>query len=199
MRLFIFNKLEQRLNRIRCDKGNFFYCHKSAGDLKDLPGAPAFNHIGLWNDNTARLTQIRPLIPPAIFIEFLPVSWSPLAHNAFHGDLMIRLHIISATLADTDSYRDDALERFFIIRALKSALLGFNACDEESGLSFSTFAHLESITDHAHDQVIEDIESWRTHCIDASGTLSSDNITTPHNVTLDMGDIFADSFSEEMV
>lgn len=83
---------------------------------------------------------------------------------------MLRLHVITTTVATAEAgnrYRDKALERFDIIDALTQALLGFSYDD---GIrQVGTMRAYESETDHDHGEVCEDIESWVTHCRDASG------------------------------
>lgn len=200
MRLRIFTDLEARLSRVRLVDDKYIHCRPKRDPDAKLPGVPAINHVGLWNENTARLTQMRPFNPPGIFVEFLPVLWSPLSRGAVHGDMTVRLHFVTATLAQTDTpYRDEALRRFRLIRAVKLALNGFSGGADEQGRSFSQFQYSGSDTDHNHEQICEDLEEWRTHCIDCSASVDDGYILTPRNVTLDTGDIFADAFSEEMV
>lgn len=210
MRLRIFTDLEARLSRVRLVDNKYIY-HRPKRDpnalstqslcpAEKLPGVPAINHVGLWNENTARLTQLRPFNPPGIFVEFFPVVWSPLSRGAVHGDMTVRLHFVTATLAQTDTpYRDEALRRFRLIRAVKLALNDFSGGADEQGRSFSQFQYSGSDTDHNHEQICEDLEDWRTHCIDCSATVDDGYILTPRDVTLDTGDIFADAFSGEMV
>ena len=82
MRLRIFTDLEARLSRVRLVDDKYIYCRPKRDPDAKLPGVPAINHVGLWNENTARLTQMRPFNPPGIFVEFLPVLWSPLSRGA---------------------------------------------------------------------------------------------------------------------
>lgn len=192
--------MEARLSRVRRVGDKVIYCRPKRGNDAKLPGVPAINHIGLWNENTSRLTQSRPFAPPAVFVEFLPAQWSPLGRNAVHGDMTVRLHVVTATLAATDTpYRDEALQRFRLIRAIKSAFAGFSGAADDQGRSYSTFQYLECLTDHNHEQITEDVEGWRTHCVDASDTVDDGYVLTPHNITLDDGDVFADQFGEEHV
>lgn len=200
MRLRLFSDIEARLSRVRLVDKEFIYCPPESATIAKLPGSPAINHVGLWNEDTTRLTQLRPFSPPGVFVEFLPVVWSQLSRGAVCCDLTVRLHIVTATLAQTDTpYRDEALSRFRLIRAIRQALVKFSGAADSEGRSFSTFQYSGSETDHNHEQISEDLEEWRTHCIDCSATVDDGYILTPHNVTLDTGDIFADAFGEEMV
>ncbi len=200
MRLRLFTDIEARLSRVRLVDGKFIYHRPKNGSDAPMPGNPAITLVGLWNENVARLTQMRPFTPPAVFVEFFPVNWSPMSRNVVHGDMTVRLHIVTATLAATDTpYRDEALARFCLIRAIKKAFAGFSGAADAEGRSFSTFQYLESLTDHNHEQITEDLEAWRTHCIDASDYVDNGYELSSHNITLDTGDVFADQFCEEMV
>lgn len=200
MRLRLFTDIEARLSRVRLVDGKFI-CHRpKCGSDAPVPGSPAINLVGLWNENVTRLTQMRPFTPPAVFVEFFPVNWSPMSRNVVHGDMTVRLHIVTATLATTDTpYRDEALARFRLIRVIKKAFAGFAGSADAEGRSFSTFQYLESLTDHNHEQITEDLEAWRTHCIDAADYVDNGYDLSSHNITLDTGDVFADQFGEEMV
>lgn len=199
MRLRIFDALEARLRLVRSVGNDYIFCRPNGGTSQDLPGNPAILHYDLWNEVTARLSQSRPFRCPAVFVEFFPVTWSPLQRNAVHADFTLRLHIVTSTLAPSDTqYRSEALARLRLVRAVKAALADFSAAADDSGRSFSRFKYLGSTTDHNHEQICEDIEEWQTHCIDCSG-VDEGYILTPKNVTLDTGDIFADAFGEEMV
>lgn len=200
MRLRLFDEIEARLSRVRLVDNKVIYYRPKRGDNGKMPGVPAINHVGLWNENTTRLTQMRPLNPPAVFVEFFPATWSQLGRNVIHADVTVRLHIVTATLAATDTpWRDEALARFRLIRAVKAAFVRFSGAVDEEGRSFSAFQYLENITDHNHEQVCEDLEGWRTHCIDASAAVDDGTVMTPTNVTFDNGDVFADQVGEEHV
>ena len=82
----------------------------------------------------------------------------------------MRLHVVTATAATAEAggrYQDKALERFDIINGVTQALLSFSFDDgvRQAG----TFRQAESATDHNHEQVCDDIESWVAFCRDASG------------------------------
>ena len=131
---------------------------------------PVLLHFDLWNENIAQLTKQRPFPTPAVFFEFEPVRWSYAGQRVREADVVLRLHVITTTVATAEAgnrYRDKALERFDIIDALTQALLGFSYDDgiRQAG----TMRAYESATDHDHGEVCEDIESWVTHCRDAAG------------------------------
>lgn len=201
MRLRLFDDMEQQLKRVRKVGDNYVFHHpRSDEKIEDYPGEAAVKHYGLWNENTATLTRQRPLATPAVFVEFFPITWSEVGNRASHGDVIVRFHIVTATLAETDTpYRAEALARFRLIRAIKNAFARFGGAADSEGRSYSTFQYYESTTDHNHEQICEDLEGWRTHCTDCSSTINDGYIMTDKNVTLDTGDIFADPFDDKMV
>lgn len=187
MRLRLFDDIEARLSRVRLVDDKVVYHRPTRGENAHMPGTPAIIHVGLWNENTTRLTQLRPFSPPAVFIEFCPVTWGELGCNAVHGDMVIRLHIVTSTLAQTDTpYRAEALQRFRLIRAIKTAFVDFGGAADKEGRSFSRFKHYSSSTDHNHEQICEDLEEWMTHCVDCSATIDNGFVMTPGDVTIDM-------------
>lgn len=187
MRLRLFTDIEARLSRVRIVDDKYIYHRPESDPNAKLPGKPAISLVGLWNENTARLTQMRPFVPPAVFIEFYPVTWGEAGRNVVHGDMIIRVHIVTATLAQTDTpYRDEALTRFRLIRAVKAAFVDFGGEADKEGRSYSRFQYYGSSTDHNHEQICEDMEEWRTHCYDTSAVVDDGYIYTPENVELDI-------------
>lgn len=167
MRKTLFSVLEQRLEQVVWIDGIPTF----EPDAEKRTGKrPVFLHFDLWNENIAQLTKQRPFPTPAVFFEFEPVRWSYAGQRVREADVVLRLHVITTTVATAEAgnrYRDKALERFDIIDALTQALLGFSYDDgiRQAG----TMRAYESETDHDHGEVCEDIESWVTHCRDASG------------------------------
>ena len=185
MILRLFDDIEARLAYVRKVDDEFIFHPPEKDPDKELPGTPAINHFGLWNENTTRLTQMRPLTPPAVFIEFYPIVWSEMGRNTVHGDIVIRFHIVTATLAQTDTpYRDEALARFRLIRAIKAAFVNFGGGADNDGRSYSRWQYYGSTPDHNHEQICEDLEEWRTHTIDCS-VVVDDRLIELDNVTLD--------------
>lgn len=199
MRLRLFTDIEARLSRVRLVDGKYIYSRPKRDPNAKMPGEAAITHFGLWNENTTRLTQSRPFVPPAVFIEFYPVTWGEAGRNVVHGDVILRLHIVTATLAQTDTpYRDEALARFRLVRAIKAAFVDFGGEADAEGRSYSRFQYYGSSTDHNHEQICEDLEEWRTHCYDASAVVDDGYVLTPTNVSLDTGDVFSDAFADQM-
>lgn len=180
MRLLLYNAILARLAHIREVDGIPVYI---ASETEDLP-PQAIKTFDLWNENVTQLTQQSPFVTPAVFVEFLPIVWQQSGRKAKYADVDVRLHIVTATLATTASpYKEQAFYRFSLARAIGQALVGYTGAADENGRHFGSFTQTESQTDHEHEQVCEDIETWTTRCFDCSA-VGRDLITTPSNVTL---------------
>ena len=187
MRLRLFSDIEAHLVRVRLVNDEFVYCSPERYPKPEFPGKPAINLVGLWNENTTRLTQMRPFAPPAVFVEFYPVTWGEAGANVIRGDMILRLHVVTSTLAQTDTpYRDEALARFKLIRAIKAAFVNFGGAADKEGRSYSRFQYYGSSTDHNHEQICEDLEEWRTHCIDSSAVTDDGYIYTSDETQLEI-------------
>ena len=200
MRIRLFNEIASRLGRVRIVDGLPVYLRPKEGENEaDLPPR-AINTLDLWNEQIDQLTQQQPFLTPAVFVEFLPIIWTKLGKGVQRAETQIRLHIVSATLATVSSqYKEQALYRLRLTKAVQAAFVGFNGPTDAEGLMFGTFVHIQSETDHNHTDICEDIETWQTLCIDASGAISDGTVETPHKVTLNTGEIFSFIFSEEYV
>lgn len=70
-----------------------------------------FWHFDLWNENIPQLVKQRPFPTPAVFFEFEPVRWSYVGLRVREADVVLRLHVITATVATAETgnrYRDKA-------------------------------------------------------------------------------------------
>lgn len=200
MILRLFDAIEARVARVRRRGDNFFVHYPGRDDTAPYPDDAAFSLVGFWNENVERLAQMRPLNPPALFVEFLPHSWQETGNHVKRADIEIRLHLVYATLARQNSdFRAEWNRRFLLARALLQCLVGFGQNPDARGLSFSCFLHSGSAPDHNHGQISEDIYSFRTHAVDASALFENNMRLTPLPVTLDTGEVFSPEFGAEMV
>lgn len=199
MRIRLYNDITARLSRVRMVGGIPVYVpENNATEATETPEVQVIKTFDLWNENVVHLTQQRPFQTPAVLVEFLPIAWQPVGRHAKRADVTIRLHLLTATLATVNSpYKEDALFPLYLIRAMEAALRGFNGAADARGLSYSTFQHTESATDHNHEQVSEHVETWHTMCHDCTSVVLDGRIATPHNVTLDMGEVYTPTFDEE--
>ena len=197
MRLTLYDAILARLARVRTVDGIPAYIKEQKANSGAENPPQTIKTFDLWNEQVARLNEQRPFELPAVFVEFTPIVWGQSGRGAKYADVEIRLHILTATLATANStYKDAALYRLHLIRAIEQAFVGFAGITKDGTRSFGTFVHLESESDHNHEQVLEDIEIWRTRCFDRS-MIGRNLVETPFNVTLNDGDVFVFVFDEQ--
>ena len=162
MRKTLYLALEERLKQIVFVDGEPTF----EPDADKRKGKrPVFQHFDMWNENILQLVKQRPFATPALLVEYDPIRWNYGGHKVREADILMRLHVVTATAATAEAggrYQDKALERFDIINGVTQALLSFSFDDgvRQAG----TFRQAESATDHNHEQVCDDIESWVAFC-----------------------------------
>ena len=64
---------------------------------------PVFLHFDLWNENIAQLTKQRPFPTPAVFFESEPVRWSYAGQRVREAAVVLRLHVLTTTVATAEA------------------------------------------------------------------------------------------------
>jgi len=122
-------------------------------------------HISLWNENTTALEQANGFGLPAVFVEFAPIKWGQQLQRVKNGTARVSLHIVTGTLADPSdgsNFQFDALQMFDIIDNVVAAVQGLSV------EGFNKFQHVETIPDHDHEEVQNDVEIFTTEITDSS-------------------------------
>lgn len=120
---------------------------------------PGITYVDLWNDNGAHFAggAVYPL--PSVFVEFEAIEWHQQQNGVRRADINVRLHILNRTNAGIHGSQDpamaEALARFDLLDSINAAMQGLR------GDNFSGFMHTVSATNHAHDEIIEDVECFR--------------------------------------
>ena len=91
----------------------------------------AIKHIDLWNHNVEFIEQEEQWERPAVFVEFAPIQWTAIQPGV------------------------EYLKVFDLLEEIHKAL----TCLE--GATFMEFDLVESRTSHNHEEIIENIESYR--------------------------------------
>ena len=119
---------------------------------------PLIKHIDLWNLNVEAAEE-EVFDTPAVFVEFLPIDWELVKDNVRRGKIRIRLHIVTEAkgISSMGSGSIDAsLTYFDVVDAINDALIGWSTED------FAPLAGTESITNHDHGELIENVEGYQT-------------------------------------
>ena len=125
---------------------------------------PGISYVDLWNDNGAHFAggSVFPL--PSVFVEFEVIEWHQQNTGARRADINVRLHILSRAKKGLHGSQDpamaEALARFDLINSINTAMQGLR------GENFAGFMHTISATNHAHEEIVEDVECFRTSAQD---------------------------------
>lgn len=119
----------------------------------------AIKHIDLWNHNVEFIEQEENWERPAVFVEFQPILWNAIEPGAeYRAEPTVNLHVVTdwqgSSAADSD-FREKSLKVFDLLDAIHLQL----AC--RRGETFVEFDLVGSSTNHNHDEIIEDIESYQ--------------------------------------
>lgn len=131
-----------------------------------LLSVPGITYVDLWNDNGSHFAggAVYPL--PAVFVEFETIEWHQQNNHARRADINVRLHVLNRASAGIHGSQDPAMEealaRFDLLDSVNSAMQGLR------GDNFAGFMHTVSATNHAHDEILEDIECFRTSAQDTT-------------------------------
>ena len=120
----------------------------------------AIKHIDLWNHNVEFIEQEDQWERPAVFVEFLPIQWRQVKTGSsisYTSRCRLSLHVVTdwhgSSSADSD-FREKSLEVFDLLTSIHLCLRGM------SGQSFNGLDLVESLTNHNHDELLENIEVY---------------------------------------
>ena len=134
---------------------------------------PDVAFIDLWNDNVNALNGGTAFPFPAVFVEFETIEWRQQGNSARMGDVAVRLHTVTRTVATNgskDSRMEEALAYFDLIDRINAAM------ERLGGENFASFMLTTSATNHNHAELIESVERYVTRAQDITAMPS--NIAT---------------------
>ena len=121
--------------------------------LKDCLGSlESVKYVALWNHNVEYIEQEQPWERPAVFIEILPLEWRCVVPgHEYHSVVTLRLHIVY-------DWSENELNDFDLESEIAQAVIGLE------GDGFSPLEPVGSATNHNHEQIVEDIDTYRCEC-----------------------------------
>ena len=121
--------------------------------LKDCLGSlESVKYVALWNHNVEYIEQEQPWERPAVFIEILPLEWRCVVPgHEYHSVVTLRLHIVY-------DWSENEMNDFDLKSEIAQAVIGLE------GDGFSPLEPVCSATNHNHEQIVEDIDTYRCEC-----------------------------------
>lgn len=119
----------------------------------------AIKHIDLWNHNVEFIEQEENWERPAVFIEFQPINWNAIRNGVeYRAEPIINLHVVTdwqgSSSADSE-FREKSLGVFDLLEEIHRVLTGME------GETFAEFDLVKSTTNHNHEEIIENIETYQ--------------------------------------
>lgn len=116
---------------------------------RHLSDIPAIKHIDLWNHNVEFIEQETAWERPAVFIEFATIQWNPIVHGLeYRGAVTVNLHVV------TDWTAESNVEQFQLLHRIHRILANME------GGTFGEFDLAASATNHNHEEIVENIETY---------------------------------------
>jgi len=125
--------------------------------------------VRLWNDQFNQHSEENAWAYPAVFIEFLDMTWETTQLANQQGAITVRLH------QGFESYKTEDLDVLDILGKIFKAVHGYQ------GASFSALQRTNDDQDVNHNQVIVWRTDYVTDLVDCSATVKKD--LTSHTVT----------------
>ena len=126
--------------------------------LKEVGGG-AIKHIDLWNHNVEFIEQEEQWARPAVFVEFAPIQWHAIQPGVeYRAEPTVHLHVVTdwaGSVSEDSEFRDESLAVFDLLEEIHKVL----TCME--GETFMEFDLVESRTNHNHEDIIENIETYQ--------------------------------------
>lgn len=129
--------------------------------------------VDLYNDQFSHLDEESVIKYPCVLIEFSDISWRQLGQHAQQGEITINLHVATRSKGRTtiaDRATPPATEYLELLDDLHVAM-------RDLRLAYaSTFTRTASSTDHDHDDMIVNVETFRTVVIDEAARPSAKRV-----------------------
>ena len=122
-------------------------------------GDGAIKHIDLWNHNVEFIEQEETWARPAVFVEFCPIEWKPIARGVeYRADPLVKLHVVTdwdGAAAEGSEFKETALNVFDLSEKIHKAVCCMG------GETFQRFDLITTETNHNHEEIIENIEVYQ--------------------------------------
>ncbi len=151
MREEFLRKLKARLGALCVNGAGEYYILPDDEDaVDDELHERAVKTVGLWNHNVEFIEQETPWERPAVFVEYGNLDWKEwIPGEEYRAPALIHLHVV------TDWDPESELEQFRLLDKIHETVMGL------SGEKFVELDIESSQTNHNHEQLIDNIETYR--------------------------------------
>lgn len=123
-----------------------------------LGNIPEIKYIDLWNHNVEFIEQEDNWERPAVFVELCQINWeATVAGMRYVTEAKVNLHVVTDWLgssAANSDQREESLTVFDLLEKIHTALA------DVDGEHFREFDISNSTTNHNHEDILENIETY---------------------------------------
>lgn len=150
MREELYRKLKSRLETLCVNAAGEYYERPDDVAADDELYPRAIKYIDLWNHNVEFIEQEAAWERPAVFIEFVPFKWVAIVPGVeYRAEPSVNLHIVTDWVV-----QDSDVQQFRLLDKIHELLAGL------SGNTFMEFDIDSSATNHNHEDIVENIETY---------------------------------------
>lgn len=151
MREEFFRKLKARLGMLCVNAaGEYYILPEDADAVDDGLHERAVKTVDLWNHNVEFIEQEVPWQCPAVFVEYGDLEWREwLSGEEYRAPATINLHVV------TEWDPECGIGQFRLLDKIHETVMGL------SGDKFVELDIQSSQTNHNHEQLVENIETYK--------------------------------------
>ncbi|WP_368209532.1 hypothetical protein [Alistipes shahii] len=143
-------------------------------------------YVDLYNNQFAHLEEEKIMQFPCALVEFREIAWRQLGRHAQRGDLLLDIHVATKAAGKTSAVGrtlTPAIEYFELLDALHVAM-------RDLRLDYAgTFSRVGSATDHDHDSLLVNVETYRVGITDLAAVPE----TRLTSVGIEIGEVTANT------
>ena len=156
-------EMRKELYQLLCDELSKLYevdgeYVRIAGNTFPSGAKRLIHHIDLWNHKVEYIEQEAGWSRPAVFVEFGVIRWMPIERGIeYRANVTVNLHVVTdweGSAAAGSEFVEESLRVFDLLDFIHQNL------SRLSGGTFTNFDLLESATNHNHEEIIENIETY---------------------------------------
>lgn len=150
MREELYRKVKAELETLCINGAGEYYIAPEESDSDSELHPRAIKHIDLWNHNVEFIDQEAAWERPAVFIEFVPFKWHAIVPGVeYRSEPLINLHVVTDWAS-----QDEDIKQMRLLDEIHGLLAGLE------GETFMEFDIEGSSTNHDHEDIVENIETY---------------------------------------
>lgn len=125
-------------------------------------------YVDLWNRNVEFIETDGVFPMPAVFVEFDTINWEKSPTGRQRALVNINLHVVTKIIKKTHAEAETLSDNLNFLDLMDTICSTLTAV---GGPGFSAFSRVASTTNHDHNEVMDNVETYQTMVIDDSASV----------------------------